>query len=77
MSLYNRYAAPEPDYTEEEWDAAHTRLVDALVEDGWTETEALARVDDWAVRDQIDADRADATHEQVDRLIKLRKEEGR
>ena len=74
MSLYNRYAAPEPDYTDDEWERAHARLVDALVEDGWTETEALARVDDWLVRDQIDADRADAESRWADDMLARRKE---
>ena len=74
MSLYDRWAAPDPDYSDAEWDAAHARLVDALVEDGWTETEALARVDDWAVRDQIDADRAADDAAWADREIKRRKE---
>ena len=74
MSLYDRWAAPEPDYSDAEWDAAHARLVDALVEDGWTEAEALARVDDWAVRDQIDADRADAESRWADDMLARRKE---
>lgn len=78
MSLYDRYAAPEPDYTDDEWERARARIVADRLDDGWDRDDAEAAAeDDQLVWDQIDADRVDATHEQVDRLIKLRKEEGR
>ena len=75
VSLYDRYAAPEPSCTDAEWDTARERLIRDWQSRGWSRSDAEAHIDDLMVWDQIDADRAAAEAAWADQEIKRRKEE--
>ncbi|HHX46152.1 MAG TPA: hypothetical protein GX718_02090 [Brevibacterium sp.] len=75
MSLYNRWAAPEPDYTDDEWERARARIVADRLDDGWDRDDAEAAAeDDQLVWEQIDADRVDAESRWADDMLARRKE---
>lgn len=75
MSLYDRYAAPEPEFTDDEWEQAEQQLIDQFLDDGYSEHEAEAAVDDWLIAEQCDRNREDREAEWADQVIKRRKEE--
>lgn len=75
MSLYDRYAAPEPSCTDDEWESARARIIAERVDDGWDRDDAEAAAeDDQLVWEQVDADRADAESRWADDVLARRKE---
>lgn len=52
VSLYDRLAPPEPEFSDEEWDRAYEFLVQERVDLGWPRADAEAHVDDLMVSDQ-------------------------
>lgn len=76
MSLYDRYAAPEPEYTDDEWDAAESALIEERADWGWSETEIAEAVDDYLIAEKCDQFREDEKSVWADRVLARRKDEG-
>lgn len=79
MSLYDYYAAPEPEFSDEQWEHAYFQVCSELIREGHTRDDAERMADDWTVAEQAafnrDESRFSAEAEAADRAIKRRKEE--
>lgn len=74
MSLYDRLAAPEPEFSDEEWDRAYEFLVQERVDLGWPRADAESLVDDLMVSDQCVQAREDQLSVWADEERARRKE---
>ena len=59
VSLYDYWAAPEPEYSDDEWDRAEDLLWQERRDLGWDDEQIAAHVDDWLIAEKCDALRAD------------------
>ena len=76
MSLYDYMSPPEPEYTDDEWDAAEAALIEERADWGWSETEIAKAVDDFLIAEKCEQLREDLESEWVDRVLARRKDEG-
>ena len=76
MSLYDYFAAPEPEYSDEEWAHAEQALIEERIGLGWSEQESRVAVDDYLIAEKVDQLRQDrqATWADEDRA---RRKDGR
>lgn len=74
VSLYDRLAAPEPEFSDEEWDRAYEFLVQERVDLGWPRSDAESLVDDLMVSDQCVQAREDRQSTWADEERARRKE---
>lgn len=68
------YAAPGPDYSEDEWEAARKALWAERRQLGWTDEQIASGVDDYLIAEKCDAMRDDLRHVQADEERARRKE---
>lgn len=74
MSLFDRLAPPEPEFSDEEWDRAYEFLLDERVNLGWSREDAESHVDDLMVSDQCVQAREDRQATWADEERARRKE---
>lgn len=67
MSYPNRLEPPEPEFTDDEMDAAREQLFTEWAERGWPRADAAEHIDDQLVMEQAEYMRRDcaATHEDI------------
>ena len=75
MSWMNRLEPPEPDFSDDEWDAAREQLVQERLDLGWTREDAEAHIDDLMVEEQCVQNRDDRASVQADEERARRKED--
>ena len=75
MSLYDGWAAPEPDYSDDEWARAEQLLIEERLEMGWSEQEARVAVDDFLIADKVEQMREDREWDVEDEARARRKED--
>ena len=74
VSLYDYWAAPEPEYSDDEWDRAEDLLWQERRDLGWDDEQIAAHVDDWLIAEKCDALRADRDSMVADEERARRKE---
>lgn len=58
MSLYDYFTPPEPEYSDDEWEAAKASLWVEYRDLGWDDEDIAKRVDDYLIAEQCAARRA-------------------
>lgn len=74
MSLYDYFTPPEPEYSDDEWEAAEAALWVEYRELGWDDEDIAKRVDDRLIGEQCAAMRADRESVWADEERARRKE---
>ncbi|MGX1598626.1 hypothetical protein ACWIDS_16370 [Dietzia maris] len=74
MSYPNRLSPPEPEFTDDEWDAAREQLVQERLELDWTREDAEAHIDDLMIAEKCEVMRDDRASVQADEERARRKE---
>ena len=74
MSLYDYWAAPESEYSDDEWDRAEDLLWQERRDLGWDDEQIEAHVDDWLIAEKCDALRVDRESMVADEERARRKE---
>jgi len=74
VSLYDYWAAPESEYSDDEWHRAEDLLWQERRDLGWSDHEIEAHVDDWLIAEKCDALRWDEQWRRYDAEHARRKE---
>ena len=74
LNPLDRYAYPDSEFSDEQWEAARERLITGLTDDGRTRAEAEERIDDWVIEEQCEADARDREANHADEMRARRKE---
>lgn len=75
VSLYDRLAPPEPEFSDEEWDRAEQALIEERLEMGWSEQESRVAVDDYLIAEKCERMREDHEWYVADEVRARRKED--